>query len=277
MELRRGLRARSRRPAMLVALFATGLVSLVGCMNGRTMELRNPFESAPPAYKTQYGLAPAQKVDRLRVLTDQVARMDATQQSNVCQELITTLKKERDPILRRELVKALGAVPLPQAAEGLHFAAEDDYTQVRIAACEAWGRRNDPQASGALAAILAEDGDVDVRLAASEALARRPQGESIPHLAATLEDRDPAVQLATMEALRNATGADIRDDVNEWLAFLNARSPVNPVSPSINTPGNGGFPEYPADEARLASGVQSSPIVKPPVYEDVSSGEPLFR
>jgi len=250
------------------AIVAFGLLILMtGCIDLGTPKFDNPFSrTPPPEYKSQYGLTPTQKVDRLRQLAVDSQSMTADQQRAVTRELITTLSNETNPLLRRELVRTLGGMSVQEAAEGLQIALDDDNHQVRIAACEAWGRRPDAQSVDILASVLSEEDDVDVRLAASQALSRRTDQSAIIHAAATLEDRDPAVQLATMESLRNATGATIGDNISEWKSYLAGtdKSLAAPRSAPI-------LGDNPL--SRLVSGEDSSPLVKPPVYEDVSSGQ----
>lgn len=253
---------------MIRAIAAFGLLILTtGCIDLGKPKFENPFNnSPPPAYKTQYGLTPNQKVDRLRQLAVDCRSMSPDQQVATTRELITTLTNESNPILRRELVRTLGGMAVPDATEGLQLALDDENEQVRIAACEAWGRRSDAQAVDMLASVLSEEEDVDVRLAASQALARRSDQSAIMHAAATLEDRDPAIQLATMESLRAATGVSIGDNIDEWKTYL-AGAGQSIVAPSTS-PVLGSNPL-----TRLVSGEESSPMIQSPVYEDISSGE----
>lgn len=249
------------------AIAAFGLLILTsGCIDLGKPRFENPFaNNPPPAYKSQYGLTPTQKVDRLRQLAVDSQSMSREEQTALTRELITTLKNESDPILRRELVRTLGGMSVPDATEGLQMALDDENEQVRIVACEAWGRRSDGQSIDMLASVLSEEEDVDVRLAASQALARRSDRSAIMHAAATLEDPDPAIQLATMQSLRAATGVSIGDNIDEWKTYLAGagQSLIEPASTPV--------PD--SNPLRLVSGEDSSPLIQQPVYEDVSSGE----
>ncbi len=276
-----------RNVALRIAGCLIAILFFAGCAGQKSWMLRNPFEGAPPEYKAQYGLTPAQKVDRLVELAGQIPGMAPARQATVCDEMIAALQRETDPMIRRELVRTIGAIGLPRAREGLALGQQDSHPSVRMAACEAWGRRDDPESAGALAAVLADDANVDVRLAASKALTRQPKVQAYPHLVASLQDRDPAVQLATMQALRETTGAELQDDVNKWIGYVQAQMPKTegsslPTHP-VDLPGFPGFPGPhpggPDDRASLASGIASSanqPTVQPPVYHDVSSGENVF-
>ena len=127
----------------------------------------------------------------------------------------------------RAIARALGSFGVPIAAAGLQAASEDSESAVRIAACDAWTRRRGPEAVAALSALLKNDSDVDVRLAASAALATFPPDVASQHLSQVLQDRDPAVQVAAMDALRTATGLELGNDINQWARHIqgNSRAP----------------------------------------------------
>ena len=64
----------------------------------------------------------------------------------------------------------MGEYPSPAGDEILRKAVGDPDSDVRTAACEAWGKRNTPEAATPLAGVLNGDVDQDVRLAAARAL-----------------------------------------------------------------------------------------------------------
>ena len=189
--------------------------------------VENPFSNEVPAYKSQYGPTPAQKANRLRQLAQSASTLHAEEQAKISKELYELYSKTSDPILRREAVRAMGSFGVPIAAAGLQAASEDSESAVRIAACDAWTRRRGPEAVAALSALLKNDSDVDVRLAASAALATFPPDVASQHLGQVLQDRDPAVQVAAMDALRTATGLELGNDINQWARHIqgNSRAP----------------------------------------------------
>ena len=104
-----------------------------------------------------------------------------------------------------------------------------------VAACSA--ERNNPTAVGPLSQIVATDADLDVRLAAVDALGEMKSPAAIPGLAAALKDRDPAMQFAGVEAMKNVTGEDLGNDVEAWRQYA-ARSMGGGTSPILLSPLN---------------------------------------
>lgn len=210
----------------LVLLGAT--CALVGCQN-----FSNPFAGPPPAYKTQYGLTPSQRIDRLAALARQMGGTPPAEQRRMSASLTAELAKEQDPLVRRGLVRTLGAITTRDADATLQAALKDPSALVRMAACEAWGRRTGPAAVGALATMLHGDEEVDVRIAASRALGQIPSTEAARVLGTALDANDPAIQLSAMEALRRTTGREFGDDINNWHRYLAGRptAPAKSGSP----------------------------------------------
>ncbi len=202
----------------------------------------NPFSNEVPAYKSQYGPTPAQKANQLRQLAQSASTLHAEEQTRISTELYELYSKTSDPILRREAVRAMGSFGVPVAAAGLQAASEDSEAAVRIAACDAWTRRRGPEAIAALSGMLKNDAAVDVRLAASAALATFPPEVASQHLGAVLEDRDPAVQFAAMDALRTTTGLELGNDVNLWSRQIQGMTTLPAVNGAdttmVATPGN---------------------------------------
>lgn len=227
-------------PARLFQPWAAGVrisyfALIIGCAGCTQLaEFRNPFAGPPPAYKSEYGLSPAEKADQLRGLVIRAKTMSRPQQDATSQDLTRTLGTVQDAILRREIIRALGAFPTQHAAQGLHQAAEDEDPLVRIAAAEAWGMRHDREAESVLSSLLTTDPNVDVRQAAIRALATFGGADTLHHLSIALQDRDPAIQLAAIQALKSTTGQDLGNDVNKWIAYAKASAPSTPGSPTTS-------------------------------------------
>ena len=210
--------AAMRQSLMVLAVFVAGCSSF-STMSNPFADIGNPFSQQEPAYKSQYGPTPAQKANRLRQLAQVAGSLSAEEQTEISNELYELYSATSDPILRREAVRAMGAFPVPIAAAGLQAATEDAESSVRIAACEAWRLRGGPEAVAALSGLLQNDADVDVRLAASSAIATFPTELAVPQLGRVLEDRDPAVQVAVLEALRSNSNEDFGNDVSRWTQY----------------------------------------------------------
>jgi len=87
---------------------------------------------------------------------------------------------------------------------------------VRIRACDVWAKRGGADAVQLLAARYQTDADLDVRLRALKMLGELKDKQAIPVLARALEDGDPAVQYRAVASLKQVSGRDLGNDVNDW-------------------------------------------------------------
>lgn len=204
---------------LLAALFIAGMS---GCETGplAKQNWKNPFGQTETSYKEAYGLTPAQVSRQIRNLGDDAAEMTESQQKSACGALIDRYSKESDPLIRRDMVYALGSFPDVYSLPGLRAAIEDSDPFVRIEACRAWSHRSSAEALEALAGIAQADDNVDVRQAAVTGLRRFQSPAAIRVLGTLLNDRDPALQYLTIQSLKGATGQDLGDDVRKWNAYI---------------------------------------------------------
>jgi HEAT repeat protein len=213
------LNSADRMPTTTRWLLGTiALTLLAGCQS-----FSNPFAGPPPQYKTSYGLTPRQKIQRLEQLAVELPRKSPQEQQQLTKELTATLAKEQDPLLRRSLVHAIGALTDPDSNPMLLAATNDPSPHVRVAACEAWARRSGEAATSALSSLLANDADTDVRLAAARALGQIRSPQAIQLLRSALDSNDPALQMTAMQSLRTLTGQGLGDNVNDWHKYLASR------------------------------------------------------
>ena len=94
----------------------------------------------------------------------------------------------------------------------------DADSHVRMAACEAWGRRGDGQGVALLAEALHGDVDADVRLAAAKALGETKGPQTVAALAEALDDADPAMQYRAVTSLEKSTGKRLGGNVERVAA-----------------------------------------------------------
>jgi len=216
-----------RLPAMLGCI----LIPLaVGCANFGSMPSWMPF--ARQASNDLPGITPpAERIDRLRDLAKDASRSTPQQAEQTCVELARTIRAEEDPMIRAEIVRTLGAYRGLTADSVLRAAVDDPDEDVRIAACEAWGKRRD--AAGALGEVLAEDIDTDVRLAAARALGESSDPAAVAALGTVLADKDPALQYRAVLSLRNITGKNFDNDVRRWQQYVRATCPQPTDAPSV--------------------------------------------
>ena len=158
--------------------------------------------------------------------------MPPQQQEQVAVELAQQYTDEADPLLRAEIVRTLAKFPTSTATAKLHAALSDSDSDVRLAACQAWGQRRGPEATAALAETLNRDSDLDVRLEAARALGTTHDPAAVAALGLALEEKDPAMQRRAVESLREVTGKDLGNNVDNWRQYVKGEAPTN-STPSL--------------------------------------------
>jgi len=164
-------------------------------------------------------VSPTQRIHDLRDLASSAAAKNPTEKQLIGQQLAGDIKHEQDPLIRAQIVRTLGEYPGPAADAVLRAATSDPDDDVRVAACESWGKRGGPEAATALAAVLNGDIEHDVRLAAARSLAQSHEPLAVTALAGALDDKDPAMQYRAVVSLRQVTGQDLGNDVNKWREY----------------------------------------------------------
>lgn len=210
-----------------------GIPALLGCAEfepARVWALRmihRDFSDTVPGL-----VSPAERIAVLRKMGQKAASADPLEQQRISAELAAALAAEADPLIRMEIVRALGGYATPEAASALAAALNDPDCDVRVAACEAWGKRGGPEATASLSRVLSSDLDMDVRLAAARALGETGDPGAVVPLGEALEDRDPAMQYLAVQGLRNTTGEDFGNDVSQWRLYVRGELP--PAERSIS-------------------------------------------
>lgn len=177
--------------------------------------------------------APGERIKELRLLAKEAPSRPQDEQEEVSFNLARTIKTEQDPLIRAEIIRTLGAFQTDSATAVLLAGLNDPDDDVRIACCDALGRRGGPQAIEALGKLIADDSNIDVRLAAARALGETEDQAAIAALAPGLDDPDPALQYRTVQSLQKVTGHRYGNDVNEWREFVAGRRATPPAPPSL--------------------------------------------
>ena len=199
----------------LAALAATGCDMLPTWM---------PFQE-PPSDTMAGVVPPAERIAKLRTLSSEAAKASPDERLKISERLARSIRNERDPLIRLEIIRTLGNYPGPTADAVLKAALRDADGQVRIAACESWGRRRDDQAVKLLADSLTGDVDTDVRIAAAKALGETRNAKAVDPLGEALSDTDPAMQYRAVLSLQQVTGKDLDDDVYRWQQYVKEQKP----------------------------------------------------
>ncbi len=179
---------------------------------------------------------PGERMAALHKLRQEADRASAEQKEQVAAGLAEQIVQESDAALRAEIVRTLAVYPTDQGKRILRHALEDVDPQVRMAACEAWGKMSDPEAVALLGETLQTDTDTDVRLAAAKALGRMRAPAAAAALAPALSDADPAMQYRATLSLRQVTGKNL-GTVAAWRQYVQqARTPESRPSAVADRP-----------------------------------------
>jgi HEAT repeat protein len=162
-------------------------------------------------------------------------------------DLARMMQTEQDPLVRIEIVRTLGGIPTETAASVLRTGMKDSDPEVRVAICQAWGKRAAPgtifgaepipgrEADAAallLSEALAGDTNVDVRLAAARSLGKvKNDPRAIGALGIALKDRDPALQVRAIASLKEISNKDFGNDVAKWQQYADSVAPPPPQQP----------------------------------------------
>lgn len=197
-----------------------------GCRTGPLADFygMNPLRRQGPE-ETEYGLTPLARREQIRESAKRLRNLPPAEKIRMGADLALQLQNETDPIVRADVVRALGKVNTQAAQEALNMAMHDAEVNVRIAACEAWQETGGPDAVAALQELVSSDVNIDVRLAATRALGKFKDPAALQALAIALDDPSPALQYRAMEALKQSSGRDIGHDVVAWRDFVRSTAP----------------------------------------------------
>lgn len=197
-----------------------------GCADLDFLPTWMPFRG--PASDQMAGVvSPSERIAKLREMTENAAKCGPEEQAKISEQLARSIRNEQDPLIREEIIRALGSYPGPTADAVLKAALADDDPQVRIAACESWGRRKDDAAVKLLGESMRGDVNADVRLAAAKALGETKNPKAVEALGEALEDSDPSMQYRAVLALQQVTGKDLGYDVRRWQQYVKGELPEN--------------------------------------------------
>lgn len=219
---------------LLLSFTCLVLVSVSGCSETVTIGKVTLWPLGGPISDTVAGVTPpAERIRSLQQMAENGASTPAEQQQRISAELAAEYQKEADPLIRLEIVRTLSHFQTESAAATLRTAASDADRDVRVAACEAWGKRRGPEATSILANVLDRDSDIDVRLAAAKALGDTGDTAAVAALGGALEDSDPALQVRAVSSLREVTGKDFGGDVDRWRLYVKGETPGPPRPVSL--------------------------------------------
>ena len=206
---------RKRLPVLILCLATAGLTGCNSMDNALTRMAGKQTTDVVPGI-----VPPGERIAILRKIRDRASRAKPEEQQRVSGELAAAFGDESDPMLRTEIVRALEGYPTEASASVLGAALEDSDTDVRVAACRAWGNRGGTEAVTRLSGVLSSDMDNDVRIAAIDALGKTGDPAAMPALGQALSDPNPAMQYRAVDSLRKVTNQNLGNDVNRWQEYV---------------------------------------------------------
>ncbi len=223
--------ARHSRRSLLLICLATPV--LTGCVQGQYYGIAalNPYTRKQWTEDEKMGPTFHQQMAELRDLKKSARSLGPAEQSRIASQMTELVRNDENPLIRAGSVRVLGEIANVAALPGIQAASVDPEAQVRIAACEAFGRRGDADAAQALALLSSNDDDTDVRLAAIAALGNCQQQQAVQALSVALDDSNPAIQNRAVQSLKSSTGESLGDNVAVWRAYVHGEpSPVQPAA-----------------------------------------------
>jgi HEAT repeat protein len=185
-----------------------------------------PDKPVPPEVLSRHGPTSQARIDQIAALEDRAKAGSTVEQQHVAEFLAQQIRAERDPVLRERIIQAVSHCRVPLASAVLRAGLNDESPDVQLAACRAWGQRDDPEAIAVLGQIVATaDEDVDLRLEAVKSLGQIERPEAADALSAAIQpDQDPAVQYRAVAALESVTDLDYGQDLTAWRDYFSRKA-----------------------------------------------------
>jgi len=202
-----------------ISQLATGvlvLATLVGCA---TVSL--PWEE----HERTSIITPRMRIAAIQEIGVRANDADADEQQQLTEQLATQIQLEPDPLVRQAIQESIGQLQTPLARDVLIAGLQDDDLDVKLTCCQGLSQCEDPNVISALRNTLEHDEDLDARLAAIDALGQIKSPLSVAALAKAVNDRDPAIQYAGVQALKSVSGQDLGNDVAAWRQYAASEQP----------------------------------------------------
>ena len=209
------------KPVVLFSAAALAVSTFAGCSSMPFMEKE----------RTSI-ITPGMRMAAVREIGPRADNADFAEQQRLCEQLALHIQTEPDPLVRQEIQNTVAKFSTPLAQKMLLAGLNDEDLDVRLTCCNRLGERGDSEAVGPLRKILETDEQLDARLAAIDALGNINSTETVAALAVALDDRDPAIQYAGVQALKASTGEDFGNDVRSWQMYVQGETP--PAKPPVS-------------------------------------------
>jgi HEAT repeat protein len=156
------------------------------------------------------------------------------QKDEAVRTLIDKFANGREPVATRAMiVRTLGELHDPKARDLLVKAASSQEPIIKIEACRALGKVGRPEDVTVLAQVMTVDNLEDARIAAIDGIAEMKTADPRIHrlLVEGMDHEDPAIRLASLNALRRTLRKDLGTDPAAWRKELKIEA--EPASPAV--------------------------------------------
>jgi len=190
---------------------------------------------------------------------------DPEQKSEAVATLIDKYQNGKEPIaIRAVICRTLGELGDPSARGVLLQAVHHQEAVIKIEACRALGKVGRTEDATVLAQVMTLDHLEDARIAAIEGLADLQSRDARIYkvLLDSMEHEDPAIRLASLNALRKLTGEDEGTEVAAWrrrVEPLIAAQSIDPAEAAVDAANQ----KTPATAAAATPGPAATPRIDP--------------
>ncbi len=159
---------------------------------------------------------------------------DEAQKAKAAEVMVAKLQGRKEPTATRAVIcRTLGNIRRPEAREAILAATNDEDALVRAEACRALGRVGRSEDATILARVMTIDVAGECRVAAIESMGELKSKDRriTEYLVTGMEHDDPAIRVASMNALRRITGKDLGVDALAWKKYVETLPKAeNPVA-----------------------------------------------
>lgn len=162
---------------------------------------------------------PKDRIKELKQVANAIGDEPPGEQQRIVDVLTRELASERDPIVRRHILRTIAACPPASAETVLIGAMADPDAETRRTVCACLGMRGGKASIQELSRVLASETNDSVRLAAVKALGQTKDSGSMMPLVDVMAENDPALKNLARESLSAVSGRDYGTNVQAWREF----------------------------------------------------------
>lgn len=214
-----------------IAMMACTAATTAGCTDGPMFQLKriSPWHQREWRRDRELGPTFSQRLEELELLESQVASMpepDREKWAGVLEKIVTS---DTSAEMRARAAGVLALTDSEATLRGLNAASTDEVEKVRLAVCQAWGKRRDEHARDMLLSLAKADESDDVRQAALASLGNFNSPEVRAMLVESLDNKSPAIQQQAVVSLRTLTGRDYGGDFDAWKRYVGGEEVAEPA------------------------------------------------